>query len=86
MHCNEITGEIMNNKVVPFSHLALGCKFKYISTMPCNDLTFVKISNDRTGGCIAEWDDDCQTVNWVGQGIYSLNDDGIDIDVEAVIG
>jgi hypothetical protein len=39
---------------IPFSMLALGGKFKYTLK---NENTYVKISNDITGGCIAAWDD-----------------------------
>ena len=69
-------------KIIPFSHLALGGKFKYVPSI--SESLFVKISNDRMGGCIASWDEKLITANWVSQGIYSLNDTGKDIDIEVI--
>jgi hypothetical protein len=65
----------------PFSMLALGARFKYTVK---NENTYVKISNDITGECIAAWDDSKITDGWIGQGIYCLNYDGDDPDIYVV--
>ena len=64
-----------------FSWLALGAKMKYGNE---SENVWVKISNDRLGGCIAAWDDENQATHWLGQSICSLNDNGEDIYVELV--
>lgn len=70
---------------IPFSKLALGGKFMYIPTIKDHERVYVKISNDRTGGCIAEWDDEKIAGGWLCQGIYSLNETGNDIFIRVVM-
>jgi len=71
--------------VIPFSQLCLGGKFMYIPAIKDHERVYVKISNHRAGGCVAEWDDKNITSGWIGQGIYSLNDTGEDVDIRVVV-
>ena len=73
------------NLDIPFSKLALGGKFMYIPSIKDHERVYVKISNDRTGGCIAEWDDKNIATGWTMQGVYSLNETGNDINIRVVV-
>lgn len=69
--------------IVPFSHLYLGSKFRYLGSTGQNQV-YVKIGHNRLEGCVASWDAKKAYGNWSDQGIFSLNDTGKDIDVEVI--
>jgi len=72
-----------DNNLVKFSELALGVKFKYYPSI--GDSVYVKLSNNRQGACVANWDNKLARTPWRTQGVYSLNDTGGDILVERVL-
>lgn len=70
----------MLKTIIPFSHLCLGGKFRYKDF----NQVFVKISNNRKDGCIANWNPDLIDKKWIGQQICSLDENDEDIDIEVV--
>lgn len=64
----------MKNKIL-FSHLSLGVKFKYNEK---DERIYVKIGVDLEGTCIALWDENEKTNNWLCQPVYSFSEDGKD--------
>ena len=63
------TGPIIINKTVPFSHLAIGAKFRYL---PDTDekKVFVKIGPNT----IAQWNNKMVHDRWIGQLIFCFSD------------